>query len=305
MKRKFMKIVLPFIVSVLTVVALGGCREHSPFELVDEESTNQIEVALIVSEEVVIEDGASIDSTALLKRDEEEYPATFSITAVTTENGSQRSSYSFVRALLNDRRRPVEYMGRPIGFIGMDVGSMAINGLALSKVTRRFSVPGGPPLTIDMGVYYRSLNIPVMANTDFTFQTAGTDSVDPFAVAIKVPDIINMARPGPQAVVLTSEDLLVERQGDPASFLHMVISGFDGASGQVDRPLLLVKVANPGQSFKIPSKVLKLLPEGTYDRFMFSLISFNRVSTIIPGYPDKVLVQAATIHNLVLPVRSR
>lgn len=302
-KEDLMKIAIRLI--PLTIVALFACQERSPLELVDEESFNQLEVAVVSSDEFVVAGEASVDSTSLLSRDEEEYPAAFSITAVTTENGTQRSTFSYARALLNDHRRPVTYMGRPIGFVGMDVGNLTVNGIEISKVVRRFTVPAGPPITVDMGVYYRGLNIPVDPNTDFTFQATGTDTVSPFTAAVRIPDIISIVSPNPQQVVLASEDLRIEKAGAPANFLRLVISGFDDKSARVDRPLLLLKVANPGQSFKIPSKVLELLPVGTYDRFMFSLISFNRVTTTLPGYPDKVLLQAATVHNLVLPVRAR
>ncbi|MDI6767975.1 MAG: hypothetical protein QME52_14235, partial [Bacteroidota bacterium] len=66
--------------------------------------------------------------------------------------------------------------------------------------------------------------------------------------------------------------------------------------------ILHMKVRNTKGEITLPTKILELLPIRRFQRYLFTITSENRFTMRIEGYPSDVLVQAASIHNVLLGV---
>lgn len=294
---------VPASVYCLVAALFFSCETRSPFELGDAESANPLTVMLFAVGDTSLVAESSVDSSSLTARDEEVFPGTLVVTRVKTDRASSRTSFTFSRVLMNDRTKPIVYQGKKIGYAGKDVGTVRLNSSSVPKLNRTLKVKGKPVVQVNSGVYYRSGEVSVQPNSDFTFQVSGGDSVSPFSVAVRIPPDVTVSFPTAQTHLYRDEDVPVRCSGLGGSALQIVVSGYRDATGEIGPPLVQMQVENPREPFKIPAKVLRLLPRGEYERFVFSFISLNRAEMSVAGYREKVLVQAATIHNIVLPVR--
>jgi hypothetical protein len=289
--------------ALFLALLLIACDERKPLELDNEAS--KIEVAFLWTGDTSAVEESSVDSTGLNVREEGEYSATFLISKVKTDIGAQRSSFSFSRALVKDKQKPIELFGKVVGYEGLDVGTVRLNGVEIPKVGRALKAKGNPPPHVTAGINYKSKNVSVSPNTPATFQGTGNilAGIGPFAfTGVRMPAELTVTQPSAQSLIVQDEDLSVRWNGAIVGSLQLVVSGY--TLGEIDRPILVLRVQDPARSFRIPSTILGLLPASQYEQFMFSFISLNRQEETLTGYSNKALLQSASIHNIVLPVRA-
>jgi hypothetical protein len=133
----------------------------------------------------------------------------------------------------------------------------------------------------------------------YRFRADGRGKVGSFELAVQSPEEITVVEPRAGSVVFRDEDLQIRWSGAIGSTFRILISSFDPKSNIPVKPLLEVGVKEGTNSIVLPAKILKGIQTGG-GRFLFSVVSSNRIRTRIPGYPQDVLVQASSIHNVLL-----
>jgi hypothetical protein len=146
-------------------------------------------------------------------------------------------------------------------------------------------------------------NFAYAAGQTYRFVADGRGSVTPFELAISSPEEITVLEPRAGSVVLKDDDLQVRWSGTVGGTFRVLISSYSARSNVPVKPLLQIDVKEGTNSLTLPAKVLKSLQANSDGRYLFSFISMNRSVASIPGYTEKVLVQAASIHNIQLWVK--
>jgi hypothetical protein len=299
-----------FVLVMLALLWITGCQERLPVELVPEQSPSALQVRVLpVIDSTLIVD-ASVDTSGLTQGEEQAFPATFLVNGVTTDLGSSKSTFSYSRILLNNKRNPIRSLalGKVIGYVGMDVGNAKVNSVNLPKMYRPVRTytsyspleNAGPAYTLvdqnDQPISVFSYS----AAQRYKFVAEGRGAVAPFQLEIGSPEEIAVVEPRAGSVVFRDEDLQIRWNGKVGSSFKILISSFNDRSNIPVRPLIEVTVKEGTNSIVLPAKVMKGFQASGEGRYLFSFISSNRAETRIPGYSENVLVQASSIHNVLL-----
>jgi len=301
-----------FILALVGLFWLVGCQENSPVELALDQTTAALEVKVLPAIDPTLIVDASVDTSGVMQQEEQLYPATFLINGVKTDLGDSRSSFSFSRILLNEKKKPIsDSSGKVIGYQGLDVGTAKVNTVDLPKVLRPFRTWTSFSPDINAGRAYTLVdqdNLPVgnftyASGQTYRFVADGRGLVSPFELAISSPEEITILEPKAGSVVFKNDDLQIRWSGKVGGTFRVLISSFNARSNVPVKPLLQVEVKEGLNSVTLPAKVLKNLQANSDGRYLFSFISMNRSVTSVPGYSGNVLVQAASIHNIQLWVK--
>ncbi len=284
---------LEFIVLVLGL-ALGACNKPVPVELLPEQPDDFLEVSSIAPSDSNLA-GASVDSSAMLPGDQERFAGQLQLVHVIFDGGQRLIDTSYTRVVFENRLRPIRVSGRVIGFHGINLGPVRLNGTFLAPIPhrlgRRDSVAG-----IE---YVRGLSAgEYQPRTSYTW-TAAPDSVGPISVSIYTPEDIVVHHPVGGTVIRRDRNLplMWSGQGD----LFIVISSYEPVL-RMTRPLLSLKVRNNIGRAVLNRKFLQLLPPQRIYVLTFVLVNRNE-SEIIQRFPERVLVQAASIYNSYVELR--
>jgi hypothetical protein len=267
-------------------------------ELIPEQSASVLAVRVLpVIDSTLIVD-ASVDTSGVLQSEELTYPATFLVNGVKTDFGSSRSAFSYSRILINDK---------VIGYLGVDVGNAKVNAVALPKTLRPLRTYTSFSPQMNAGPSYTLVdqdNEPVPNFTyapaqSYRFAADGRGAVSSFQLAIQSPEEITVTEPRAGSIVFRSDNLHVSWNGRHGDLMRVLISSYDSKAVVAVQPLIELTI-DGDNSIIIPAKVLKALQANRDGEYLFSFISSNRTETKIPGYADNVLVQAASIHNILL-----
>jgi hypothetical protein len=300
-----------FILAVVSLFWLVGCQENSPVQLALDQSTPALEVKVLPAIDSTLIVDASVDTSGVMQQEEQLYPATFLVNGVKTDVGASRSSFSYSRILLNDKRSPISELGKVIGYLGLDVGTAKVNTVDLPKTLRPYRTWTTFSPDYNAGRAYTLVdqdnqpigNFAYAAGQTYRFVADGRGSVTPFELAISSPEEITVLEPRAGSVVLKDDDLQVRWSGTVGGTFRVLISSYSARSNVPVKPLLQIDVKEGTNSLTLPAKVLKSLQANSDGRYLFSFISMNRSVASIPGYTEKVLVQAASIHNIQLWVK--
>jgi hypothetical protein len=299
---------LNFILVLLALFWVTGCQENLPVELATEQSPTALEVKVLPAIDPNLIVDASIDTSGLTQAEELTYPATFLVNGVKTDLGTSRSNFSYSRMLLNDKNAPISSdLGKVIGYLGLDIGKAKVNSVDLPKTYRPLRTYTSFTPGYTAGPSYMLLDQNDQPISDFTyaprqsyrFRADGRGKVGSFELAVQSPEEITVVEPRAGSVVFRDEDLQIRWSGAIGSTFRILISSFDPKSNIPVKPLLEVGVKEGTNSIVLPAKILKGIQTGG-GRFLFSVVSSNRIRTRIPGYPQDVLVQASSIHNVLL-----
>ncbi|HAL55369.1 MAG TPA: hypothetical protein DCP63_02535 [Bacteroidetes bacterium] len=290
---------------------LAGCQERLPVELVSDESAHVFDVRFVEKLDSKLIIDSSVDSTGLLYRDEQMFPATLLVNSVKSDLGGGRKKFSFSRILINDKRNPITDSGRVVGYLGLDVGKAKLNALNLPKIIRPYRTPSTLSILQNAGPSYALVEeldrVPVdpgiIPGQHYAFIADGRGAVKPFTVTIQGPDEITIIEPKALSIVPKDEDLQARWDGVAGESFKVVISLYNPNAIVVVQPLASMGVQRGKNSVTIPAKLLQALPLSSDNRYLFSFISLNQKKTQIPGYSESVLVQAASIHNLIFWLR--
>ncbi len=309
------------IVLIIAALWIVGCQEKLPVELASEQSATSLEVKVLPAIDSTMIVDASVDTSGVLQSEEQQFPATFLVNGVKTDFGSYRRTFSYSRILLNDPKKPIlDSAGPPAqrylrarGFNGLDVGNAKVNSVDLPKTFRPLRtwssvLPGyyaGKTYTLVDQDNAPIPNFTFTAGQHYRFVADGKNTVLSFAKEIESPDEITVLEPKAGSILFRNEDIHLRWDGKRGGELRLLISSFDTKSNVPVKPLLQLSIEEGSSSITIPAKVLQSVRANSDGRYLFSLISSNRVTTTVPGYSDgnvpvNVLVQSASIHNVLL-----
>jgi hypothetical protein len=298
-----------FVLLLMTALWIVGCQKNLPVELAPEQNASALAVKVLpVIDPTLIVD-ASVDTSGVLQSEEQTYPATLLVNGVKTDFGTSRSSFSFSRILINDKlNRITDSTSKVIGYLGLDVGNAKVNTIALPKAMRPMrtytsfqpQVSAGPAYTL---VDQDNEPVPSFVYTpaqSYRFVADGKGRVSSFQLAIQSPDEITVVEPKAGSIAFRSDDLHVSWNGKHGDLMRVLISSYDSKAVVPVQPLIEVTIQEGDNSIIIPAKVLQALQANRDGQYLFSFVSSNRTETNIPGYADNVLVQASSIHNILL-----
>lgn len=310
---------LSFIVLIIAALWIVGCQEKLPVELASEQSAAALEVKVLPAIDSTLIVDASVDTSGVLQAEEQAYPATLLVNGVKTDFGTYRSTFSYSRILLNDTRHPITKTdqqdsqsnlgsAKVIGYLGLDVGNAKVNTVDLPKTFRPLRTWSSVVPGQNAGKTYTLVDqdngpIPNFTNTAgqrYRFVADGKNTVPTFTKEIESPDEITVLEPKAGSILFRNQDIHLRWDGKRGEELRLLISSFDAKSNVPVKPLLQLSIEEGSSSITIPAKVLQSVQTNSEGRYLFSFISSNRVTTTVPGYDGNVLVQAASIHNVLL-----
>jgi len=250
-------------------------------------------------------DRPSIDSSAVLPGEHDLFGGMLLVNRVKYDSGGVRvDSMAFSRVFFANRTMPVMFMGRIVGFHGIDLGSPplspALNGTPMSRVPHLIHMRRifADSIALAGFEYFSNLTTTFQANTEYRW-TASSGIPGGFDISIRSPDNLAVQSPRGGSVISRNQDLPLRWRGQGDSFT-IVISRFDPLTRRVKPLLQLRPRVNRGHVI-IPAKILRTLPRERFYVMTFMLV--NRSRSVVAGYGERVLVQAASVYNSYVEIR--
>lgn len=241
-----------------------------------------------------------IDSGGVLPEDQYRYVGWFQINSMAFATGDRAVRRNVTsRVYVSRPDSPIVKSGRRIGFLGMDLGMITLNGNLMSR--EYYFIPF--PLTtagVPAGIQYliRDLTSTYRPNALYTWNVAPL-SMSHDTVSISSPDEIDVISPAGGSILSRNKDLELEWTGRGS--VSIVISLVD-ETAKLSKALLSIQ-PDPGRNQTLlSSKVLLLLPANRRYCFTFS-ISNRRETAIKAESAGRVLVQAASVYNSYVELR--
>lgn len=278
---------------ILPILLLGGILAcEPPGEIQIRPYDDGIDVTSLVEPDTVF--GFSpIDSSALLPRDQTGFDGSLVLNSVRHDRGNGIIQFSFARAFIGDMNRPVIGSTGHLGFHGFHLGTILLNGVPM--IERPHLLPGIDSVVVAGFEYVAGPVFRYMPGTTYTWSV---DSIGVSGVTIEAPEIIEVSAPAGGSIVSREEPLHLEWASEGE--VVIIVSHID----RIGRPspMLHLRPWNNGYAV-VPPKVLELLlPDGTY---LLTFIRANREELTIdrPFVNGMLLVQAASVHNVVIQLR--
>lgn len=282
----------------LLVLTVTSCKEPQAVEVLPQDFSEQADVNAIAEADTGLAVSA-VDSTALLPADRYLFEGFLQVSRVVWDAGPTRAeSIAVARAYFSDRRKPVLRFGRIVGYYGLDMGAVLINGNLMFRRSYCISSSSGVIDTAGFE-YVRDLTSIYKPNTQYTW-TVGVPGVGLFTSAIESPDNLMVLTPRGGNMLSRDQDLVVRWTGK--GDFSLVISLIDPLRKNVPKPLLhIVPAANQGKIL-LSSKVLRLLPPNRAYWFSFLLLNRKDLSGV-SQYAGRILVQSAYVYNAYVEFR--
>lgn len=302
---------LPAILSVLAVIAFGGCQKPGPIEVIDPSLQSQsleLDNGILTSPELFGITGADSGRIYPVSRffapDQPLNPSQFLVAGVRYDALLSHHEASLARAVIFDRSQRV-IAGRDTVYRTIDPGTVRLDGLALYQYPQRFAIRSTSRDTL-LGVQYALLSKDGVGGRGFRYsgthfnqwESSGSQQLPPFSLTCVSAPELYVTAPTPRDVVAASQNLQVRWEGGSSS-IRVIISSLQPAAGP--KPIFQMRVSSNRGGVVLPSAVLGILPRDQ-SSFLFSFISDSTVTTRISGYPDPVPLQTVFVHNLVLQV---
>jgi hypothetical protein len=277
-----------------------GCQEIQPVSIIDENNDTQlIEMKAIGDAVDSLFVTSGIDSSGL-GGNNGKYFARMVVTGILYDLPLRSDSISQAEAIFLDRLNPLLTNGRTSAYPSFDVGSILLNGDTLRKQQRQTRIFGKDS---SLGYRYQMReNYSYEAGKNYRWQITGNGNIDSAEVSIIAPSEIRVLNIYPQAI-LPGVPLYIKWQC-ANKFVNIVVSREGGQQQKTWIPTLHLKVRNSKGEVTIPEKILDLLPTNKYRRFLFTFSSESKFSINFNGYQDSVLVESASLHNILLNVGS-
>jgi hypothetical protein len=304
------KLLPPLFLLVNFIVPLGGCHDKMPLEVISSQPADDLEVASLQPSIETSLSKSTVDTTGVLNTEQSKYYATMFVSGVKYDVGSVRQTVSYSSVAFSDKNHPVELDGRKLGFRGIDLGRVQLNGMDMIGVQRyvhlfSFPIPGdrdtavGPLYVLANRNGRDAKDFNFHGNSKFQWDVSGGIPISPFSVAIQTPDEITITSPRSTSTISKNEDLRVQWIGNTESF-RIVISGLRALDIQ---PILQITLKKLDGDITIPAKILGLLPTGTFRTFVFSFISSRTGEYEVSAFSEKVFVSASSVHDVVLTLQ--
>jgi len=282
------------------VLLLGGCQHPAEVQLKPEEYQTDLDVRAVVIPDTSVTT-SPVDSIAVLPGDQLNFSGSFLVNRVKLDAGPGKvDSFSYSRVLVADSA--VRSGDRLLGFSGLDVGVMLLNGSLMLKLPHRVFVRRpfiGDSLLVRGVEYVSNLATTYQPNQQYTW-TAYTLAYGRVEQSIRTPDNLAVQSPPGGSIVPRDRDLILRWKGGNGR-LSIIASRFDPASKKSHPMLEFRSRANLGKAV-IPARLLRQLPHPAYYALTFILSNRNEVDPPA-GYSGKILVQAASVYNCYIELR--
>ncbi|MBA4313431.1 MAG: hypothetical protein C0417_12480 [Chlorobiaceae bacterium] len=285
---------------LLLIILWHGCQELEPVSITNENNDTQfIEMQTIGNTIDSLLAPSGVDSFGLVGSTGK-YFARMIITGIRNDLPLRSDSVSQAEAIFLDRLNPFQANGRTFAYPSFDIGSILLNGDTLIKQQRQTRISGKDSL---LGYRYQlRKNYSYESGKIYRWQITGNGNIDSTEISISSPSEIRVLQIYPPAI-LPGVPLNIKWQCTN-KFVNIVVSRESGLQQKSWVPIIHLKVRNSKGEVIIPEKILDLLPTKQYRRFLFTFSSESKFSTNLNGYPDSVLVESASLHNILLNVGS-
>lgn len=275
-------ITLVSLLGVILILMFAGCQKPNEVEL----TNDALEIETVVDSEPTLS-RTSIDSTALLPKDEDRFEGRIFLNSVTNHTANGIESVVYSRIVFEDRNQPVIVDGRKHGYVGLLLRSIELNGDSMRARLRMFrNAPGG--------VEYFKVLPSYQPRRLYTWQLVSLLR-DTSTISIQSPNELRVLSPAGGARIARNQDLPMQwiGQGD----LFIIISRVVRESNvPVVKPLFGARVRNNAQRAVLGKKFLKALPPA--EAYVFTFVLANRAEKQSLGrFDGRVLVQASSIYN--------
>ena len=286
--------------AVLIGLLLVGCQHPADVELQLEQNTTELEILPIVRPDTLLVTNA-VDSTAVLPSDQMSYVGQFVVNKVTLDAGPGKvDSFAYARVFVSDST--VRFLFRQVGYNGIDLGAVLLNGLAMAKVPHQIAVRSLllRDTVLTRGVeYLGDLSHTYEHSVPYTWSAPSTSS-GALSVSILTPDRLNVLSPRGGGVFSREKDLLLWWRGGGGQ-LQIIISIFEPLAKKSIPILELRSRVNTGKAL-LPASVLRQFPRTSFYVFTF-ILSNRKEMGFIQAQAGRVLVQAATVYNSYIELR--
>jgi len=301
MKNINMKIQLGYILSMLI---LAGCNTPDPFQLVDETNDSKlIDMKTVGIEPDSLFVGSGVDTSGVPGWGSQRYLGRMVFTNIRYGLiDSSSKNFEQAEAVFLDSSRPILHNGNIMAYPSYNVGILCINSDTLSKIERKIRTPMA---MIDTVIGYRyQLRKDYSSTPGLTYQwnASGSGGVSSFNFEITAPPELRVTGILPPYVSVPEPLHFKWLCSNP--IINIIISREGLLQQRTWVPVLHLRIRNVKGEITIPSKILELLPK-RFDRFMFTFSSDRRITKpagAAGGYPYEVLLEAVSIHNILLNV---
>ncbi len=272
--------------AAILAVLFAACEKPTSVQVTDDGPLFEVEN---VAEPDPSIDRASVDSTALLPRDQDKFAGLITVASMKSDNGTGIESRSFVHAAFENRTNSIvvgglrRFLLLPLGLPRVTVGGNTVF-LAMREV--RFA-------NQLLGLEY-AREVTYTPGATYRFEAAGSDSVSPFTVSIDAPDEIVVQSPvGGQRISRNGDvPLRWTARGD----MFLIISARNPQGKLI--PVLSIKPHANQERALLTKRILSALPPGSY---VFTFGVSNRNENLTLGrFRGKVLVRGISIYNVLV-----
>lgn len=288
------------LIVLILLLPAAGCQQPADVEL-RPDLADALEVTPLAEADSTF-DRPSIDSSAVLPREHDMFGGMLVVNRVKYDAGVRVDSGAFSRVYFANRNLPVMFMGRIVGFHGIDLGMPpTLNGMPMLRVPHRIPLRRifADSIALAGFEYFTNLTTTFQANTEYRW-TASSGFPGGFDISIRSPDNLVVQSPRGGSLISRNQDFPLRWRGQGDS-LTIVISRFDPLTRRVKPLLRLRPRVNRGHAI-IPAKILQALPRERFYVMTFMLANRSR-SEVIDGYGERVLVQAASVYNSYVEIR--
>jgi hypothetical protein len=282
------------------LIAVTGCQQPAEVDLKPEPQMSPLEVVTVRIPDTLVALG-SVDTTAVLPYDQMNFFGSYVVNRVTLDGGPANvSTFAYSSVLVSDSI--IRYSSREIGFYGIDLGVVTLNGNLMAEVPHRIRLRrlSLADTVLVRGVeYLADLSQTFTPNQQYTWISTSLQygRVD---VSINSPDDLRVLSPVGGSVIVRDRDLPLRWTGGNGT-LKIILSAYDRFSRRTFPLLEFRPQLNTGRAL-IPSTLLRQLPQkGT---FVFTFILSNRKEiSSVHSKVGRVLVQAASVYNSYIELR--
>jgi len=287
------------VLTFLLAAGVAGCNQPPEVELTSDETASNLEVLAIVLPDTDIEVTA-VDTIGLLPDEQVRYTGSCVMNTIAWDGGAGVKRAAYSRVFVADSS--VRAIGRLVGFSGLDLGQVTLNGNPMLKLPHRVPVGRlfGRDSTLVRGVeYLADLTTTYQPDRQYTW-TIPLHLAPSLVVTTETPEELKVLSPAGGAIVSRARDLHLRWAGGKGR-LSIVVGVFE-ALQKKSRPLFELRVkANTGHAI-IPAKLLAQLPAQRLFVFTFILSNKKEIVQVAP-LSGKLFVQAASIHNSYVELR--
>ncbi len=290
--------------ALVSAAVLAGCRQPADVELQTEENITEMEILPVIRPDTVIVTKA-VDTTAVLPSEQVSYGGQIVVHKVTVDAGYGKvDSFAYSRAVVSDST--IRYLLRLVGYNGIDLGTLTVNGTPMVKVPHQITVrsvmlrdtvlSGGVEYVADLSQKYQPSAL-------YTWSALST-STGAMSVSITSPGKLDVLSPQGGGVYSPDRDLLLAWSGNGGQ-IQIVVSIVEPLTRRSVPVLALRPKTNTGRGL-LPASVLRQLLQQfpRVSSYVFTFILFNRKEISLPqSRTGTVLVQAAEVHNCYIQLR--